>query len=220
MAVSFPYSVAYFFDKLLIDSVVWDIQRNDEFSGLGTGQIWQAEMAPPLWLADVSLTNLTVAQGKQAAALIRRLQGSQEAFFLCDPSALYPQSDPTGSIIGSSTVQINTVPSTNANRISLKGLPAGYVLTTGDKLQIRSTGSPDDVYSFLEVSEDVTANGSGVTPAFDIFPARSGYTAVNDVVTLKKPACLMKLYPGSHNPGGANIVVNSGAGFKAIQKVR
>lgn len=215
MAISYPYTLAALADKMPIASIKFDIQRNDQFSGLGTGQMWQSELAPPLWTADIALGNMTEELGLEIAALIRKLHGAQEAFYLYDLQRPYPKLDPTGSILGSSVVQVNATPS-NKNTVALKGLPASYAFSVGDKIQISNSISGKT--TFHEVSDAISANGSGVTGSIQVFPRIPAWVAANDTVTLKNAACLMKVMPGSHNPGTSNDISISGASLKAIQR--
>ena len=216
MTITYPYPLADFADRLRITSIVWDIQRNDEFSGTGDGRVWQTELAAPLWIGTVSLITMENDAAKQIAAKIRKLHGAQEALFLYDPLSKYPQFDPGGSIIGTRVITVNSV-SADLDGLSLKGLPAGYQMTTGDKMQITYGANPTR-YAFLEVSEDALADGAGVTPAFGVFPHVTQAIAANMVVTLVKPACRCVIMPGSHNPGTATKMHTDGAGFKVIQK--
>lgn len=216
MAISYPYSVNFFADKLKIESVEWTIQRNDELSGGGDGRVWQAELAPPLWVGTISLTVMRINEAKQIAALVRKLHGAQEALFLYDPQSKYPQADPTGSIIGSSTVTVNSV-GASRRTLSLTGFPAGYKMTLADKMTI-AFGSNPTRYAFLEVSEDVTANGSGVTGQFEVFPHVPPGIISGETVTIVKPFCKCIIYPDSHAAGRAQQMIVDDAGFKVIQK--
>lgn len=216
MAITYPYSLAALADILPISAVLFSIQRNDQFSGNGSGTMWQAELAPPLWTADISLAAMTPDQGLEIAARIRKLHGAQEAFFLYDMQRPYPKLDPTGSILGASTVQVNGTPS-DKNLLSLKGLPVGYTLSIGDKIQITNGAGKT---SFHEVSEAIVANGSGQANSIAVFPRIPIWVLGNDSVTLKNAACLMMVAPGSHNPGTSNQIANTGQTFKAIQRKR
>lgn len=213
MAISFPYPLEFLADKLPISSVVFDIQRNDELSGSGDGRVFQAELAPPLWMATVNLQTKLNAEIKQISAKIRKLNGSQDAMFLYDPLSLYPQSDPDGSLLGSSSTKINAIGG-DLGSFSLNGLPAGYKLTAGDKISA-AYGSKFDFY---EVSEDVVANSSGVTPIFGVFPYVSAGLAAGNSVSLRKPAMKCIIMPGSHNPGTSDVITTQGSSFKVIQK--
>ena len=213
MAISYPYALPAFADLLKISSIVWDIQRNDELSGSGDGRVWQAELAPPLWTGTVTLADMYNDEAKQVAARIRKLHGAQEALFLHDPLSKYPQADPDGTKLGAAGVSIGALGTDNAS-MSLKGLPAAYKLTIGDKMQIAYGGR----YAFLEVSETVAASSTGVTPTFGVFPHLPTGIAADMGVELLRPACKCVVMPGSHNPGTASGPITTGATFKIIQK--
>jgi hypothetical protein len=217
VTITYPYTLPFFADLLKIDSVIWDIQRNDESSGTGDGRIWTAELAPPLWLATVNLSQIDADSAKQIAAKIRKLQGSRQQFFLYDPLSMYPQSDKDGSMLTGRTVLLNSI-ATDRGTIGFSGLPSGYVLTVGDKFSYAYSSGPTR-YGFHEISETVVASGAGTTPSFGVFPNLPAGVATGAVITLIKPACKCILYPGSHNPGTTGKDhTTSGASFKAIQK--
>lgn len=205
---------SYLNDLLPISAVKWDIQRNDQFDGDGSGDVWQAELADPLWLADVTLDRDEHDLLKKVAARIRALNGAAQAFLLCDPLSLYPQADPAGTILGSATVTVGAV---NANRslLSLAGLPGGYILTDGDKVQI----TQGTTIRFHEVSAGETASGGGAMDVA-IWPRLSLNLAAGAAVTLKRPACPVIILPGSHDPGTGRGTMTEGAAFRAIQKKR
>jgi hypothetical protein len=214
MTLTYPYEVTVLADLMKISEVVWGDKRNDEISGSGDARVWQAELADPLWTADVTVDTGNQNEIKKIAALIRSLKGAQEAFYLYDPTSKYPQSDPTGSIIGSSTVQVHTA---SGNAIRLKGLPAAYALKAGDKFQVTYATTKN---YFGEVSEDVMADGSGITASFSIYPPLPAGLLADDAANLKKPACKMFIMPGTFNPGKSEKVITSGLTFKAMERKR
>lgn len=214
MAITYPLSIETLADRIPISGVVWSVQRNDQFSGLGSGQFWQAELAPPLWTADVAIAAMPMREALRVAAIIRSLDGSRGTFYLYDPQALYPWDDPDGTILGSSTVTITSVGS-NKWDLGMEGFPAGYRLRAGDKFQLVHSETKE---SFHEVARQATANGSGQMIALDAFPSIPAIMTTGDAVILKKPQCRMVIYPGSFNPGTSDGVNTTGASFKAIQK--
>lgn len=218
MAYTYPLSLASLADLFQIEEVVWDVQRNDELSGTGDARVWQAELADPLWRGDVKLIPAYHDQVKQIAARIRKLYGAQESFLLYDPLSQYPQADPDGSLLGSSTVIVASVGENNKS-LSLSGLPAGYVLTIGDKAQIAYGSDPVRNF-FFEVSETVTADGEGATAEFEIFPHVPPGVAADDEVVLIKPACRGFIMPGTFNPGTARGMITTGAGFTFMERRR
>ncbi|MBP0439430.1 hypothetical protein [Tianweitania sediminis] len=206
--------LSYLNDRLKVSSVSWDIQRNDEFSGVGEGRFWQAELATPLWVGTIQLATEHFHLVKQNAALIRSLHGAQEPFLLCDPQSVYPQADPTGAVLGARSVSVNSVGS-DRQSLSLKGLAPNYRLTIGDKIQVTF----GDRYAFLECTATVQASSGGTTPSFAVFPHVPVGVVANSAVALIKPACRVVIYPESHNPGTARRHMGWDAGFKVIQKL-
>lgn len=209
-----PLPRSYLSDLLPTSAVKWDIQRNDQLDGDGSGDVWQAELADPLWIADITLDRDEHDLLKQIAARIRALNGAAQAFLLCDPLSLYPQADPEGTALGSSDVTVRTV---NFNRflLSLLGLPAGYTLTIGDKVQI----TQGTTIRFHEVSATATASMTG-TLDVTVWPRLSLNLAVGATITLKRPACPMIVPPGSHDPGTGRGTMTEGAAFRTLQKKR
>ena len=217
MALTYPYALSVLADRLAIAQVVWDIQRNDELSGTGDGQVWQAELAEPLWSADILLSDDLHNDVKQVAALIRKLHGSQESFMLYDPLSLYPQADRDGSILGAHAVSVKAI-GENRQSVSLQGLPAAYKLTLGDKMQILYADAERNY--FCEVSETVIANGSGETSLFEIFPHVPVGLAAADAVILKRPACKMFVPPNAFKPGTGQGAITSAASLKVLERRR
>lgn len=205
---------SYLNDLLPIAAVKWDIQRNDQLDGDGSGDVWQAELADPLWIAEVTLDKGLHDELKQIAARIRALNGAAEAFLLCDPLSLYPQADPAGTLLGTAAITVRTV---NANRsiAELQGFPAAYALTEGDKLQV-TQGS---MVRFFEVAAAAAANGSG-NMSVTVFPRLPLSLSAGAAITLKRPACPVVIMPGSHDPGTARGSITDGAALRAIQKRR
>lgn len=218
MAVTYPYALAVLADRLAIESVTWDIRRTDELAGTGDGRIWQADLADPLWTGDVRLALAEHDDLKQIAALVRKLHGAQESFWLTDPLSPYPQGDPTGATLGAATVQVHSVGS-GRHTLRLKGLPAAYGLTLGDKGQIAFSSDPVQNF-FFEFSEGIVADGSGVTAEVEVFPHVPAGVAADDAVTLARPACKVFIMPGSHSPGSARGTITEGAGFTVMERRR
>lgn len=207
-------SLAELFDRLPISSVDWNIQRNDELSGMGSGDLWAVELADPLWTAEVTLGAGRNDELKQVGARIRALGGSRTAFMMCDPISQFPQADPNGSRLGTAAITLRTI---GADRITarMQGFPAGYVLTVGDKLQV----SYQNLIAFVEVGDTIPADANGNLDV-PIFPRLPSSFAAGALVAAKRPACPVIIMPESHKAGVATRSVTTGAGFKVIQKRR
>ena len=212
-----PLSLDRLNDVLPIATVEWDIQRNDELSGDGSGDVWQAELADPIWRAVVTLGRGLHQELKAVAARIRALEGAKQSFLLADPISLFPASDPNGLILGSAAVSIRETG--NRYLAQLKGLPPNYVLTEGDKMQMVYGTVEAPRYAFVEVSRNIQATAGGLADV-PVFPRLPMALAINTSVTLKRPACAMVIQPTTHKPGTARRSITEGAGFTALQKKR
>lgn len=194
MVATFPTALADLADLLGIRSVSWLPYRQQELSGLGSGEWLTADLAPMLWEGKCETSPVTIAAANQLQARFELLDGSANAFYLFNPLAKYPQTDPSGATLGSSTVTITAI-STNRDTVTLAGLPAGYVLTIGDMFSV-DYGSPSrrGLYRFAATA---TASGLGALGPIEVRPRiRSGVTTAL-AITLKKPAAKVKIVPES-----------------------
>lgn len=208
------YSLADLSDLLPIADVQWPVLRSDEFSGAGDGSQWASEMAPPIWSADVALAQRPKAEAKRIEARVNALSGPIGTMLFCDPWRAYPAADPKGGLLGASVVTVSDIAS-GRRSITLVGLPAGYVLTEGDRLSI-NYGSGRVYYG--EISAPAVSDAAGLAQV-DVFPGLPLTIAVSDAVTLKRPA--MKCFIAGWSPYTTTLGrVASGASLRLIQRVR
>lgn len=185
-----------------------------EISGLRSGQIVVADLAPKYWEFDISVITMDSDTARRVQAVIESLGGSIGSFYLGDPRAAYPAADRGGVMLGASTVQIASLNSNNYE-LTLKGLPPGYKLTPGDMLDF-DYGSPSK-RALHRIYYGGIADGSGVTPVLRVAPHIEPGAAVDAVVTLIQPSALVKMVPGSFDPGVGRQNITSGMGFKCRQ---
>lgn len=216
MALNFPASRSSLADHLPILSVNWKLERYDELSGLGTGDVLAAQLAPPRIVADVSLKPMRHDEAAQVQARIESLDGAINSFYLYAPQKKYPQYDPSGSILGSAAVTIHTVGGNNKS-LRLQGLPSGYVLTLGDCLSF-DYGSNPVRRAFHRIVETVTAPGSGISPLFEVRPHLRPGVAIDLGVTLIMPAAKVFIVPSSFNAGTALGPWTEGMSFQVMQR--
>lgn len=193
MAITYPLSLAELFDRMAFEQQPWVLRKFEEMSGSGGGEWLTVKLSPDLWEVECRSTEM---EFRDALALRSRLHliGHSQAFYMCDVFRQYPQSDPTGSIHGSSTPQVKAVDS-GREAMSIKGLPIGYVVSIGDLFSI-TAGSPSRTV-LIEAAETVTADGSGDTAVFAVAPALRPWVAADDAVDLMRPAAKMKIVPGT-----------------------
>lgn len=215
MSLIFPLSVSTFADIIGVSQVTWSLKDNRQRSTVGSGDILEADLAPQLWTGDVVLTEKYHFENRKIEAKINAVIRSIGTVYLYDPRTPGPYADRDGAILGSSTVQINSLP--DAKSMSLKGLPSGYALTAGDYLSF-DYGDPAR-RAFHQIAEDITADSSGVSPAFEVSPFIRSGAAVDAAVTLFKPAMKCRIDPGSFSGGkSTQNTVTSQISFSVTQK--
>lgn len=215
MVASFPLSQANLIDLIRVRSVTWLPQRYVETSGAGTGETIEAELAPMLWRAQVESVPMLYAEARLIMSKLMLLDGGLQSFYLHNPSAPYPASDPTGSILGSSTVQVKSV-NADKKRLALKGLPDDYVITAGDFVAVTYDTSRRALMMFTEGG---SANGSGETAELEVRPQVRTGIAANGTAYLAKPAAKMKLIADSLSMEPMSIL-HAVIRFSALQTLK
>lgn len=214
MALTFPLSLNDFAEKLRIVSAPFVLEEQQQLSGLGSGDVLAAQLAPARWTAQVTLAPERHIRARELQALIESLTGPIHSFYLHCPTNCFPASDPGGAILGSSTVTIHTIGATNKS-LRLGGLPAGYTIAAGDALAF-DYGSNPTRRAWHRAAETVAADALGVTPLFNLSHHLRPGAATGLTVILKKPAAKMFIMPGSLNvqhTGRSSII-----SFQAVQR--
>ena len=194
MALTFPLAQTDLGDLLPIQSVTWELMRQQEFSGLGSGEGIAADMGPGLWEGDVSLRPLLHTDARAMAAKLDALDGAINSFYLANPLGWWPKLDPGGTVYGASTPVLDTIDD-NRKEVRISGLPNDYQLSAGDMFAI-DYGSPSR-RALLRLVADVVASGAGLTPLVEVRPhLRPGITETL-AVDFSRPAAKVKLVPGS-----------------------
>lgn len=206
---------------LLADWPGWstlDLAYGDETSGQAGGQMRLKSLRAPLWTMRASTRDLSPNELRRWKAKLAALENGKKTFWGYDLAAYFPASYPNGSWptgeAFSGDAAISALPSTIATR--LKGLPAGFEISTGDQVSFAYGAGPS--YALHQAMEDVVADGGGVTPAFEVRPPIRQGAAINNVVKVKRPACLMMIVPGSVSTP-ANLNARGPISFDAIQVI-
>lgn len=194
MAITYPLSLLPSFPGW---TTGFDLHWRQERSTQASGRILVKDMGAPLWSLRAASKVLSPNNLDQWRAKLTALENGLQQFWgyptsRCFP-ILYPNGSwPTGGAFSGLTANLSVI---NANRkaIALSALPAGFVLSVGDYISITRSGGAD----LHQVMEGATASGGGVTPQFEIRPQLWPDVTVTRAVSVKQPACLMAIVPGS-----------------------
>lgn len=215
MALTFPYPLAFFSDTARILRTDLDLRRFDETSGGGDGRFWSAQMATPLWAADVRFATMDARYAREFSAKVKGLDGSRNSFLFADQTYPGPAS---GVRTGLGSVTISAI-SADRGSINVTGLPEGFVLTVGDRFSV--TYQSGARYFFGEFSEGGVAGSSGgfgaVRPIRPYLPLG---IAVGTTVELVKPRFKAIIEPGGWTPFTYELPgdIATGGGMRIIQR--
>lgn len=207
MALTFPLSLASFFDGLAFVSARFTLPEMVETNESGGGELIVADYGPRLWEIELQLRSLPRADAEALTAKIRRLFGADASFMIGPPAARQSVSD--GTISGTQ----------NGREISLAGLSAGQVVRAGSYLSFTYGSSPTR-YALHQAVETATADGSGTTGFFEVVPAVRAGANNGTVVRLASPYCKAVMIPGSMSDLTIRTATAGGLAFRARQTLR
>lgn len=192
-------------------STEFDLLYRQEQSRSANGKTYAKDLGSPLWKATYQSRILWPNELDHWRARLKALENGLQTFKAWSISRTYPIAYPRGSwptgIAFSGSGLVDTI---TGRAISLKGLPAGYVVSIGDFVQVGAS----DLYQALETA---TANGSGITGPFEVRTYVWPTSLVNAAAKLVKPACTMTLVPDSLS---STATLSDGRGtitFQAIE---
>jgi hypothetical protein len=175
-------------------TTTFDLMYRQEQSRTAGGKTYVKDLGAPLWhLAAqskiLSPNNLDIWRGR-----LKALENGLFTFYGYPMSRCYPIAYPNGAWPTgggfSGTSGVLTTINVNRKGIVVSSLPAGFVVSIGDYLQIGTT----DLHQVVEAA---VANGSGVTPQFEVRPFIWPAVVTSTAVSVLKPHCLMAVDPGS-----------------------
>lgn len=176
----------------------FDPQFRQEQSRVVGGRTYLKDLGPSLWVLGARSKVLSPNMLDHWRARLQAMENGMMTFRGYSLSRTYPiryprGSWPTGESFSGTTATLHTVGS-NRKSIRVGDLPAGFVLSIGDLVQI---GDAD----LHRVMEAATADGSGLTPAFEvrphIWPDVDGGGSPASAVSVYRPSCIMAIVPGS-----------------------
>lgn len=166
-----------------------------EQSRTAGGKTYVKDYDDPLWQLSAQSRSLSINELDFWRARLAALENGLQTFLGYSMSRtwpiLYPKGSwPTGVSFDGVSAELATI-NTARTAISISHLPAGFKLSIGDYVAIGN-----DLH---QVMEPATAAGTGLTGVFEVRPRIWPGVAVVGAaaVSVKKPACLMTIDPGS-----------------------
>lgn len=202
-AYTYPLSLAQFFNTIRLESCLFRPLWYQAGSDTGGGEDIVVDMAPPRWGASIRTVEMELDQYNDFMARVEILAEGEGSFLAYDYTKQYPKADPGGTLLGAPSpgVEIHSV--SGALGLRLKNLPSGYILTLGDCLALYDGSS----YRRHRIVETVTADGSGITPLFEVRPKLSALTVADIAVDLIKPVAEMAFVRGSLDVQDGNSTI-------------
>lgn len=154
MALPDPLPIATLADMLPIQSVKWQLQRFDQISGMGSGDVLAAQLAPPRIRGTVVLAPMHHDQAAQVQGVIESLDGAIRSFYLYAPQKAYPAADPGGAVISG----------LNLLRWS-EAFDQSIWLKTGANVAVNAAVAPDGSMAADRLVEDSTNGNHGIQQA-------------------------------------------------------
>jgi hypothetical protein len=171
---------------------------SDEVAGERGQQMRTKQLGPDLWAARYEASQLRLGQARTLKAIISGLMMQRTLFYGWDPGGQWPAKDKKGTkLTAPASVTINSVNADN-QRLSLKGLPVGYVLTRGDYLAFNYGSPVARALHQIWSPASITADALGITAEFFVTPRLRPTPGVGQNVILEQPACEMMIVPGSY----------------------
>lgn len=218
MAISNPAALNEFWAGLRIKSAEWSLLYSGYSSRTEGGETITAARGTRLWAASVALVPMYHRQAEAIRAKIALLAGADRSF-LCYPVPVYsPSHDPDGAIVAGASPILSNIASDRI-QMRISGLPGGYKLVAGEFVSF-SYGSSPVRYALHQLIEDVTADGAGLTPQFEVRPAIRPGATVGAAVAVYRPIMRAQIVRDSISYGTSEGATVSGIGFSFIQTLR
>lgn len=190
-------------------SIEFDLMYRQEQSRSSSGRTYVKDFGSPLWRATYQSKQLRINALDYWRARLDVAENGLNEFWGMELSRCYPIADPRGAKIGPAEVTIALV-GANRKDITLAGLPAGYVLTPGDMIQIRT----NDLHRIVRAE---SPGGIAGTSLVEVRPHLWPGAAVGDPVSLIRPHCKMVIVPGTINTSAEARTGRGAVTFQAIE---
>lgn len=180
-------------------STKFELAYRQERSRTAGGSTIAKDFGSPIWKAHFQTKVLRPNELDKWRAILAGFDGGIQSFLGYNLARSWPiaypsGSWPTGVAFNGKTATI-AFAYTDRKRIDISNLPPGFVLKTGDQIQIGTT----DLHW---VQNDVTADGSGLAGQVELRPHLWPAAAAGNLVSVRQPHCIMAIDPDSLSADG------------------
>lgn len=179
---------------LIENGVFWRrsfrLAYRQELSRVAGGVTIRRNLGRPLWRSEFSTRRLSANAISRIRASIDSLDGGIFTFIGYDPARCRPIAYPSkGAWFDgfSGVARLASIYEDN-KRIDIDQLPEGYMISTGDLINVGA-------YRLYSVVRGAVANSSGVASDVEVRPWLYPNTNVGDEVRLLRPSCRMAINP-------------------------
>lgn len=198
MSLTYPYNLLDMFPGT---STEFDLLYRQEYSRTAGGFTIAKDMGTPLWRASYLSYSMMPNQLDAWRARLKALDGSVQRFMAHPMTRCYPIAHANGQGLGSvDAVKVATI-GVNNKSVTLSGLPAGYMASVGDYMQIGQ-----QLYQIIDRSAGL-----------EVRPHLAPGTAVGNTVVLVKPAVPMIIMPGTLTTTAELATGRGAVSFQAVE---
>lgn len=210
MAITYPLSLAAFFDAGIVKLAEFELGEAYELSETAGGEILAAQRGNRLWAGSLAWPDQNARAMAPLRSTITLLRQPGATFHVADVAMRFPAADPTGSVLSGTTPFVASR-EVSDRKFTLGGVPTGYTVTPGDHLSI-AFGAGNARRAYFEVVAGATAVGTTVGP-IQVEPPIPQAVEVGDVVHLLNPHLKAIVRPGTVQ-GGRRSKGRVAAGYR------
>lgn len=208
MAVTFPLNLLENL-KGIGWSTEFELSYRQEQSTHASGRVRVKDFGTPIWTAAFTTKNLSPNKLDAWKARLSLLENGLNTFIAYPLSRCWPIKHPNGVGLSANTALVNSI-NANNKELSIKGLN-NLNLSLGDYISVNNR--------LYQVMEDVSSGTLGTSPQFEVRPHFNiNNIAVDDVVRIYQPQCIMTLVPGSTS-FGSSLNGRGSVSFRAIESI-
>lgn len=188
MTVAFP--VTNLFTRFRMRTTSFSLNFAQSVSRNRSGSMKVYDMGRPIWRAAYVSAIMKMDDCVAMEAVLNALCGAVGTFYGTDTRRDMPRLYPNGGFTDTATVASL---GGDGKSLAIQGLHPFFCISTGDYFQSVISGVP---YLF-QAQETVKASATGVSPSFTCMSGYHPAITVGATVTFTRPACLMRVDPGS-----------------------